>query len=377
MKHVCSAVFLICCLLVHLSAVASTGPEEATVHSLTSEGGESADNGYGSVDLSELSEADKQYLGLESDVKPILQNVDADLIVVEFMSTHCPNCRVQGTIFNKLYSFIRNNSTLQSRVKILAISVGNNIEEVGEFRAELNIVFPILTDPDLEIRDRLANSMTTPYTIMLRRDKEGNFVLADSHRGAVKSYRSYFDEIKVVMQYDENMLKLKQAENLTGNVVRKTKLKLSEEELTAKVRESLIEASGDENINVVAKNIKQWIKPITYEKTYVGDSGGVKYFAVVVNEKAICDVCHAIQFIYIFNEKGEVAGFEPVYLVKGMNKAWDAGDIKKIRERVLGMSILKLMSFDPEVDAVTSATITSIIIFKAIAQGKSIYRFMR
>ncbi len=77
------------------------------------------------------------------------------------------------------------------------------------------------------------------------------------------------------------------------------------------------------------------------------------------------------------DEMGEVISFEPIYLSKGGNKAWDDEDIEKMRKRVLGISIFQLMRFDPEVDAVTSATITSVIIFKAIAQGKSIYRFMR
>lgn len=365
-KNVSSIVLVICCLFVYLSATASINA-----------GDEPEKNDFGDLDLSELSEAYKQYLGLPDDAKPILQNVDGDLIVVEFINVNCPNCRVQAVVFNNLRSAIENDSGLKSTVKLIAIAVGNDTKEVAEFSADLKTVVPILTDSNLEIRDRLTNYLRTPYTLMLRRNKDGDLIVVNSHRGAVKSYRAYLDEIKVVMQYDEQMIKMKQAEKLASKSSKKTKLKLPESEIVAKVQEIMIEISGNEKIKIEAKAIPQRIKPRSYEKILLGDNNGVKYSAVVVNGEPICDVCHEIQFIYVFNEKGKVIRFEPIYLTKIGNEEWNEEDVEKMRGRVLGKSIFQLMDFDPEVDAVTSATITSAIIFKAIAQGKVIYRFMR
>jgi len=373
-KNVFSVVFVICCLFVYLSAIADT---ETEAPSPTSAGDEPEFGNFGSLDLSELSEAHKQYLGLREDAKPILQNVDGDLIVVEFMNTHCANCRVQALVLNSLRSAIKDDSELKSRAKILSIAVGNDTKEVAEFSADLKTIIPILTDSDLEIRDRLTNYVRTPYTLVLRRNKDGNFIVVGSHRGAIRSYRAYLDEMKVVMQYDERMIKMKQAEKLATRSSKKIKLKLPEAELVARVQKILIEISGNEKIKMAVKAIPQRIKPRSFEKALLGDSDGVKYSAVVVNGEPICDVCHEIQFIYIFNEKGEVIRFEPIYLSKSGNKIWNEEDVEKIRGRVLGKSIFRLMDFDPEVDAVTSATITSAIIFKAIAQGKVIYRFMK
>ena len=365
-KNVSPVVLVICCLFVYLSATVNINA-----------GDKPEKNGFGDLDLSELSVAYKQYLGMPDDAKPILQNIDGDLIVVEFMNVHCANCRVQAIVLNKLRSTIESDSQLKSRAKILSIAVGNDAKEVAEFSADLKTVVPILTDSDLEIRDRLINYLRTPYTLMLRRNKDGNLIVVDSHKGAIRSYRAYLDEMKVVMQYDEKMIKMKQAEKLASKSSTKIKLKLPEAEIVAKVQEIMIEISGNEKIKIEAKAIPQHIKPRSYEKMLLGDSNGVKYSAVVVNGEPICDVCHEIQFIFVFNEKGEVIRFEPIYLTKGGNKEWSEEDVEKTRGRVLGKSIFRLMDFDPEVDAVTSATITSAIIFKAIAQGKVIYRFMR
>ena len=57
------------------------------------EGSESNDDtGFGGIDLSVLSILDKQHLGLGNDVRPILKNIDAELIILEFMSVYCPSC---------------------------------------------------------------------------------------------------------------------------------------------------------------------------------------------------------------------------------------------------------------------------------------------
>jgi thiol-disulfide isomerase/thioredoxin len=331
-----------------------------------------ADNGFGSVDLSELSDGDKQYLGLSGDVEPILKNINADLVIFEFLSVYCPSCQMQAPIFNQLHSAIEADPMLRSRVKMLGIGVGNNEREVNRFKEEREVAFPVLPDPKFTVYERLVDSMRTPYTVMLRKDKDGNLILVGSHIGLIRSYESYLAEIRVAMQYDEDMLKLKREKKPAGEVAERTELKLSEEELMAKVEEAMIKASGDQDISVAVKPV-----PLREEsKVYQGDSGHVKYFAVVANRESVCDICHAIQFIYVFDEKGTVVGFEPVHLTKYGNKVWSEEDVKKMRERVLGRSVLQPVSFDSEVDAVTSATITSAVIFQAIAAGKGIFRFV-
>ena len=330
------------------------------------------DSGFGGVDLSELSEADMQYLGIKGDARPILHNVDADLIIFEFLSVYCTSCQMQSPIFNKLYSEIQEDDDLRSRVRMIALGVGNNQREVEHFKKEREIPFPILTDPKFATYEKLANSMRTPYTVLLKRDKAGNLAVAGSHMGLIRSYESYLIEIEGVLEYDEDELKEKQMVELKKDVTRIAELKLSGEELMAKVEEVTIKASGDKSIKITAKTIPAWKD----SKVYEGVSRNVRYFAVVVSRESVCDICHAIQFIYVFNEVGVVIEFEPIHLTKYGNKVWSKEDVEKMRKRVLGKSVLQPMSFDPEVDAVTSATITSAIIFQALSQGRDVFRYV-
>ena len=182
------------------------------------------------------------------------------------------------------------------------------------------------------------------------------------------------------MQYTEDMIGLKQAEESTGTAFKRTKLRLSGVELMAKVRESMIRASEDENIDVTPKPVPLRVTPEKPETpiVYEGRSENEKYFAVVVNRESVCDICHAIQFIYVFDENGNIADFEPIHLTKYGNKKWSEKDIAEMRQRIVGRSILHPVNFDfdSEVDAVSSATITSAVIFQSLTKSREIFRFV-
>ncbi|MFC1712561.1 TlpA family protein disulfide reductase [Candidatus Poribacteria bacterium] len=363
MKNICFTVLLICLSLVRFPA--ANHPSEAIADASTEvkEPAASPDIGFESVDISELSVLDKQYLGLEDDFKQILKNIDADVVIVEFMSVYCPSCQMQAPIFNELYSAIKKDATLQTKVKMIGIGVGNNKREVKHFVEERKIVFPILPDPKFAIYERLVPAVRTPYTIMLRRDRKGSLIPVDFHLGLIKPYESYLAKIRALLQQNEDALKQGETTDATY-----TELKLSAEELMAKVSESMIRLSGDEDISVTLKVVSARKEP----KVYEGNSKNVRFFAVVVNREPVCDVCHAIQFIYTFDEKGKIVDFQSIYLTKYGNKVWDEKDIEKIVSRVVGRSILQPLGFDPEVDAVTSATITSAVMFQALSEGQKI-----
>ncbi len=366
MKNICFTALLICLSLVRF-LVADQPPEAvAGASKKVKEQEASPDSGFGSVDLSELSVLNKQYLGLEDDVKPTLKNIDADVVIVEFMSVYCPSCQKQVPIFNELYSAIKKDAMLQAKVKMISIGVGNNRREVKHFVEERKVVFPILPDPKFAIYERLVAAMRTPYTIMLRKDRKGSLMPVNFHMGLIRSYESYLAKIRAAIQQNEDTLKSKQGETIDA---KHSELKLSAEELMVKVSESMIRVSGDEDINITLKVVSARKEPEVYE----GSSKDARFFAVVVNREAVCDVCHAIQFMYTFDEKGKIVDFQPIYLTKDGNKMWDEKDIGKMRSRVIGRSILQSPGFDPEIDSVTSATISSAVMFQALSKGQEIF----
>jgi hypothetical protein len=88
----------------------------------------------------------------------------------------------------------------------------------------------------------------------------------------------------------------------------------------------------------------------------------------MVDKPNPCDVCHDVHFIYVFDATGKILQLIPLELTKYGNEPWDAADIEKIRQRIVGRYIQSSFDFDPEIDAVSSATITSSIIFRSLEE---------
>ena len=96
-------------------------------------------------------------------------------------------------------------------------------------------------------------------------------------------------------------------------------------------------------------------------------------YAEVISRPTICEVCEDVHFFYVFNEKGAVVEFVPLQLTKWGNNEWTAEDIEIMRQRLMGRFIFTPFYFNPELDAVSSATITSAIIFDSLSDGKSLF----
>lgn len=62
----------------------------------------------------------------------------------------------------------------------------------------------------------------------------------------------------------------------------------------------------------------------------------------------------------------------PLQLTKWGNKKWTLNDVLKMRRKLVGSHLTSPPSFDAEVDAISSATITSAVIFDSFGQGKSL-----
>ena len=77
--------------------------------------------------------------------------------------------------------------------------------------------------------------------------------------------------------------------------------------------------------------------------------------------------------MYLFDFSGTIRAFHPIHLTKYNNEEWDGRDIAEIRSSVLLRNILAPFTFDPQVDAVSTATITSSVIFNSLSHGRTIF----
>jgi len=183
--------------------------------------------------------------------------------------------------------------------------------------------------------------------------------------------RHITDETRAVLQYDLALLKPKKGTIYEGDAL---KPPLPEEELVLKVKEGM-EASGGNVLKIEKVSLKDndWI--------YVGkvDFGTYQknFFSKLASRRAACDICHDTYFIYTFDPEGKVIDIVPIQLTKIDNLNWTEEDIKKLKSRTLGKSILKPFSFDPDVDSISGATITAALVFDSLDKAKVIFETLK
>jgi hypothetical protein len=192
-----------------------------------------------------------------------------------------------------------------------------------------------------------------------------------THLGLIESVKSALDETRAVFQYNLALLKPKKGSIYEGDAL---KPPISEEEMLLKAKAGM-EASGGKLLQIEKISLKDgdWI--------YIGkvDFGTHQknLFSKLASRRAVCDICHDTFFIYTFDPDGKVIDIIPVQLTKIDNLNWTEGDTKKLKSRTIGRSILKPFSFDPSVDSVSGATITTTLVFDSLDKARAIFEKLR
>ncbi len=317
-----------------------------------------------------LSKGELSYLGITKKTKFSFREIKGDLILVELISTYCVNCQRQAPIFTELYSSIERDPKLKGKVKMIGIAAGNNPGEVEIFKKAHQIPYPIFSDPKFDAHMAVGGPRT-PFTIWVRKDAQGNGVVVSTHLGLTESAENVLAETRAVFQYNLALLKPKKGAIYEGDAL---KPPLTEEELLKKAKKGM-ESSGGKVLQIEKITLKDgdWV--------YAGkvDLGTRQenLFSKLTSRRAVCDVCHDTFFIYTFDSTGKVVDIVPVQLTKIDNLHWTEEDIKKLKSRTVGKSILKPFTFDARVDSVSGATVTAVLIFDSLDKAKEVFEKLK
>ncbi|MCP4714184.1 MAG: hypothetical protein GY868_03630, partial [Deltaproteobacteria bacterium] len=93
-------------------------------------------------------------------------------------------------------------------------------------------------------------------------------------------------------------------------------------------------------------------------------------FSSIESRSSLCDVCHDTHFIYTINQQGVIVDLISVQLAKAGNLEWTQKDFQKISKSFIGKSVFQQFPFNPKIDAVTTATLTSSLVFEVLNNGK-------
>jgi hypothetical protein len=157
-------------------------------------------------------------------------------------------------------------------------------------------------------------------------------------------------------------------ENETAHVIQDSLvIPVSQDELMRKVRQSL-SAAGRKPASI-KKIVLDELGPV-----YVAAFSAERRFARVVARTVPCMDCHDVFFVYSFDDQGKFLDFVPIHITKRYNREWEAEDFRKIWSPFAGKSIQSRVGFNPKADAVTSATMSSKLVFHSLNQTHAVYR---
>jgi len=314
---------------------------------------------------------DLSYLGLGAGTSFTPGQVKAELLLVELLNVHCVHCQQQAPSYNELFKLIEKTPATRGRIKLLAIAVGNLPEEVEAFRRAYQVPFPIVADPRFAAHRALGGS-ATPFSIYVRQDSSSRpGVVAKTHLGLNKDVHKLFAELQEIASAEAATLRRQGAAARKRTAI--TPL-YAEEPMAEKVRQAFLETGGD---LIAFGPVELLSGRRVYTAVMHRGEQRIRLFAEVASRQTVCDVCHDVHFIYLFDTTTRIVGFEPLQVTKYGNLAWNAQEVEWMRRRVVGQYLAAPRPFDPKVDAVTSATISSAIIFDSLAQGEALIEELR
>lgn len=314
--------------------------------------------------------SDRGYLGLPSDGLFSVSDISADLVLVEMLNVHCEDCLKRVEVYNTLFRKIAADPATRDRVKMMAVAVGNTAAEIQTFSSEYPVLFPVVADPRFNLHAATGRPVT-PFSILVRlQNNPEAAVVALTAPGGDTDIEALHQDMAALVTLDVSVLRDRRSQERTDRMTMAPPQ--SEAEIIDQIRSAMMRIAGTGGD--LAKFRKLSIADHHVYAGMIRDTGGEEtLYAEVISRPTICDVCQDVHFFYIFNEKGAVEEFMPLQLTKWGNRAWTAEDIEIMRQRLKGRFIFTPFYFNPELDAVSSATITSAVIFDSLSDGKSLF----
>ena len=307
------------------------------------------------------------YLGIERQNPFYVKDIAADLVLVEIMNINCGSCQKQAPVYNDLFDKIQ-SSGYKDKIKIMAIGAGNQNEFIKKYQDHFQSPYPIVEDPGLDLYTAIGKS-PVPLALYVRIDKNaGTARVAATHTGYQNDYEAIFNKMISLLEMDDPRLQQNYGpqENKFVNV----RAVINEAELIETIKTAF--KNENENYTTVEKIVLKDNRVV-----FVGQPAKTnphaRIFARMISQPPPCDLCHDAHFIYIFDNKGKILQFVPVRLSKYGNKKWTEEDIHKMKHRLEGRFIFQPFQYDAKVDAITSATITSLVVIQSLNEGESIF----
>jgi hypothetical protein len=303
-----------------------------------------------------LTPEQRAYLGLGAPGPFTIGAVRGDLVVVEFFNASCYACIMMAPVMDQAWQKIDARADLRGRVRFVGIGVGNTLGQVREFHDRYDTPFPMLADPQFATFDALGTLEGTPYLMLLRQGSDGS-VAARAQTGHIPQADTVVAAIEAALA-DAPPADATPRE-LAGSAWRALKPPLADAEITARLVAAAAEAG------LAGATVTQ-VKVSADETFYRLAAAGKSLWAMVAGRAKVCNVCHDIFFIVVFDDGGRVVNLAPITITKYKNVEFDEKDVAFLKSRVVGRLLSQEIVFDPTVDAVSTATMSTALVFDTL-----------
>ncbi|MBN1366116.1 MAG: redoxin domain-containing protein [Syntrophaceae bacterium] len=134
-----------------------------------------------------------KYLGLSGSGLFKVNQVKADVVIIEIFSMYCPHCQEEAPNINNLYALIEKNPALKNKIKIIGIGINNSLFETGIFKNKYKVEFPLIPDGDFRLHKTMGE-VRTPYFIVVKL-KGGKAKVIYSKLGALGDNNVFLEQI--------------------------------------------------------------------------------------------------------------------------------------------------------------------------------------
>lgn len=134
------------------------------------------------------------YLGLSGSGNFKINQIKADVLIVEIFSMYCPYCQGEAPNINNLYKAIESNASLKGKIKIIGIGIGNSTFETDIFKNKYKIEFPLLPDGDFKLH-KIIGEVRTPYFFVIKLKGKKPSEVIYSKLGALGNIEAFLAEI--------------------------------------------------------------------------------------------------------------------------------------------------------------------------------------
>ncbi|MBW1888315.1 MAG: hypothetical protein JRI52_08205 [Deltaproteobacteria bacterium] len=303
-----------------------------------------------------LHKMSSRYFGIKKAKEIDISEINARVLIVEVLSVYCVSCMSQTAYDRELFSMILTNEKTAGKVKMIGIAAGNNLREVNSFIEEFSVPYPVFPDYKFSRYD-MVGQVRTPFKIFLLKDRGRTFEVVKTEAGANENVEETFRTIVAIME-GEYQEKKEEDPVLSG---------------PQPVDSALVDSYLQEWLSQRGESgkVKELFKDTGRVVYQIGSDEDI--YAIVINRLSTCDVCTEVQFIYMIDRSGNVLDLIPIHLSKLYNERFNEEDIAEIKKRIVSRNVRETIPFNSEVDAISSATITSGLIYDSINKGGRIF----